>query len=288
MKRLYPVLAMLIMTGCASLTDRRVLIDMYYYTAPKTGQVILAFYDDSTDRTLLDCSQDKKALDEKKQYVIQIYHTFQNKAPLVKVDTDPESGYTLVPLTVPGFKPGVDVLYGKDFDGIYPIPFRSEADLIKDKKKEVVKRFKTGRAEEPKTPAPAPVVADDTWSGSNLTAKAQAFVAGVEPDLSKYQRRMGAVIKGGGTLEVQVRYDLKKGNTADQLWPELWPMLAFLLVAGVIDPTKVTRFALQNAASVAALLLTTQCMIADKPDEKGAGGGMPGMPPGGGYPGMGM
>ncbi len=61
-----------------------------------------------------------------------------------------------------------------------------------------------------------------------------------------------------------------------------------LIGAGVIDPTKVTRFALQNAASVAALLLTTQCMVADKPEEKGAGGGMPGMPPGGGYPGMGM
>ncbi|MBN1380090.1 MAG: chaperonin GroEL [Deltaproteobacteria bacterium] len=60
-----------------------------------------------------------------------------------------------------------------------------------------------------------------------------------------------------------------------------------LIAAGVIDPTKVTRFALQNAASVASLMLTTQCMIADKPEEKGAGG-MPGMPPGGGYPGMGM
>ena len=61
-----------------------------------------------------------------------------------------------------------------------------------------------------------------------------------------------------------------------------------MIKAGVIDPTKVTRFALQNAASVAALMLTTQCMIAEKPEEKGAGGGMPGMPPGGGYPGMGM
>jgi chaperonin GroEL len=61
-----------------------------------------------------------------------------------------------------------------------------------------------------------------------------------------------------------------------------------MIEAGVIDPTKVARFALQNAASVAALMLTTQCMIADKPEEKGAGGGMPGMPPGGGYPGMGM
>ena len=59
-----------------------------------------------------------------------------------------------------------------------------------------------------------------------------------------------------------------------------------MIAAGVIDPTKVTRFALQNAASVASLMLTTQCMIADKPEAKSA---MPAMPPGGGgYPGMGM
>jgi len=53
--------------------------------------------------------------------------------------------------------------------------------------------------------------------------------------------------------------------------------------AGVIDPTKVSRTALQNAASVASVMITTQCMIAEKPEEKGGGGGMPGMPPGGGY-----
>ena len=60
-----------------------------------------------------------------------------------------------------------------------------------------------------------------------------------------------------------------------------------MIGAGVIDPTKVTRFALQNASSVASLMLTTQCMIAEKPEEKSA---MPAMPPGGGggYPGMGM
>ena len=59
-----------------------------------------------------------------------------------------------------------------------------------------------------------------------------------------------------------------------------------MIAAGVIDPTKVTRFALQNAASVASLMLTTQCMVADKPKDEPA---MPGMPPGGGgYPGMGM
>ncbi|MBN2568200.1 MAG: chaperonin GroEL [Deltaproteobacteria bacterium] len=51
-----------------------------------------------------------------------------------------------------------------------------------------------------------------------------------------------------------------------------------LVAAGVIDPTKVSRFALQNAASVAALMLTTQCMVAEKPKEESA---MPAMPPGG-------
>ena len=46
---------------------------------------------------------------------------------------------------------------------------------------------------------------------------------------------------------------------------------------GVIDPAKVVRTALQDAASVAGLLITTEAMIADKPEPKGqAGGGMPG------------
>ncbi len=53
-----------------------------------------------------------------------------------------------------------------------------------------------------------------------------------------------------------------------------------LLVSGVIDPTKVTRIALENAASIASLLLTTEALIADKPEEKKSG---PAMPPGGGY-----
>jgi chaperonin GroEL len=61
-----------------------------------------------------------------------------------------------------------------------------------------------------------------------------------------------------------------------------------LLKEGVIDPTKVVRTALQNAASVAALLLTTEAMVAEKPEEKGDAMGGGGMPPGmgGGMPGM--
>jgi chaperonin GroEL len=59
-----------------------------------------------------------------------------------------------------------------------------------------------------------------------------------------------------------------------------------LLEAGVIDPVKVTRIALQNAVSIAALLLTTDCLVTEKPKEKEEGpGGMGGM--GGGMGGMG-
>jgi chaperonin GroEL len=57
-----------------------------------------------------------------------------------------------------------------------------------------------------------------------------------------------------------------------------------LLKAGVIDPAKVTRAALQNAASIASLLLTTECLVADKPEPASA---MPAMPGGGGMGGMG-
>ncbi len=55
-----------------------------------------------------------------------------------------------------------------------------------------------------------------------------------------------------------------------------------LIEAGVIDPTKVTRTALLNAASVSALMLTTECMVAELPKEEKAAAGMGGMPPGGG------
>ena len=49
-----------------------------------------------------------------------------------------------------------------------------------------------------------------------------------------------------------------------------------LVLAGVIDPTKVVRTALQDAASVAGLLITTEATIADMPDDKPAMAGMPG------------
>tara|TARA_B100001248_G_scaffold217689_2_gene172904 strand:- start:10171 stop:11817 length:1647 start_codon:yes stop_codon:yes gene_type:complete len=60
-----------------------------------------------------------------------------------------------------------------------------------------------------------------------------------------------------------------------------------LIQSGVVDPTKVTRSALQNAASVASLLLTTECMITDLPEKEKAPAGAPGMDPMGGMGGMG-
>ena len=49
-----------------------------------------------------------------------------------------------------------------------------------------------------------------------------------------------------------------------------------MIAAGIVDPAKVTRSALQNAASIAAMLLTTESLITDKPEEnKGMGAGMP-------------
>jgi len=54
-----------------------------------------------------------------------------------------------------------------------------------------------------------------------------------------------------------------------------------LLKQGVVDPAKVVRTALQNAASIGGLLLTTEVLITDIPEKKAAGGGMPGGMPGG-------
>ena len=56
-----------------------------------------------------------------------------------------------------------------------------------------------------------------------------------------------------------------------------------MVAMGILDPTKVTRYALQNAASIAGLMITTEAMVADEPKEEshghggGGGGGMGGM-----------
>ncbi len=86
------------------------------------------------------------------------------------------------------------------------------------------------------------------------------------------------VVKEVEAKEGNVGFDVAKGEYTD------------MLSAGIIDPTKVTRSALQNSASIAGLLLTTECLITDLPEKDApmpAGGGMPGGMGGmGGMPGM--
>ena len=84
----------------------------------------------------------------------------------------------------------------------------------------------------------------------------------------------GAVVAG------KVRESTDKSFGFNAQTEEYGDMFKF----GVIDPAKVTRTALEDAASVAGLLITTEAMVADKPTKEGAGGGMPDM---GGMGGMG-
>ena len=85
------------------------------------------------------------------------------------------------------------------------------------------------------------------------------------------RRRCGHCRQGAGPGRVQPGFDAQTGAFKD------------LVKAGIIDPTKVVRTALQDAASAAGLLVTTEAMIAERPEKKGAAGGAPG----GGMGGMG-
>jgi len=98
------------------------------------------------------------------------------------------------------------------------------------------------------------------------------------------QIAVNAGLEGGIVLE---KVKEKKGNIG---FNALTNVYEDMLKAGIIDPTKVARSALQNAASVAGLMLTTEVMIAEVPEDKASHGGMPGggMPDMGGMGGMGM
>jgi len=101
----------------------------------------------------------------------------------------------------------------------------------------------------------------DEATGARIVARA------VEEPLKQIAVNCGLE---GGVIVDKVRH-LKGANGLNAATGEYED----LFKAGVIDATKVTRSALQNAASIAALFLTTECVIADKPEEH-AGGGMPG------------
>src|SRR6266576_2763468 len=102
----------------------------------------------------------------------------------------------------------------------------------------------------------------DEATGARIVARA------LEEPLK--QIAVNAGLEGGVVVEKVRNLDGANGlNAATGVYEDL-------LKAGVPDATKVTRSALQNAASIAALFLTTEAVIADKPEEKPESGGMPG------------
>ena len=72
-----------------------------------------------------------------------------------------------------------------------------------------------------------------------------------------------------GSVVVNKVKELPKGHGFNALTEEYGDMVGF----GVIDPVKVTRYALSNAASIASMILTTESIVAEKPEKKAAGGG---------------
>ena len=83
-----------------------------------------------------------------------------------------------------------------------------------------------------------------------------------------------------GSVVVERLKNEKKGNIGYNVMTNVYEDL---VKSGIVDPAKVTRSALQNAASIASMVLTTECLVAEKKEEKpaapagGPGGGMGGM-----------
>ncbi|MCD5407376.1 MAG: chaperonin GroEL [Desulfotomaculum sp.] len=113
---------------------------------------------------------------------------------------------------------------------------------------------------------------------------AQTGIAIVKRALEEPLRQIANNAGAEGSVIVEKVRNMTAGEGYNALTGEMVDMVA----SGIVDPAKVVRFALQNAASVAAMILTTETLITDAPDEGGGGdpmGGMGGMG-GGGMPPM--
>ena len=115
---------------------------------------------------------------------------------------------------------------------------------------------------------------------------------GAEIVLKALETPIRQIVANAG-LEGALIVDKVKASSTNEGFDAQEETYVDMISAGIIDPTKVVRTALENAASVAGLLLTTEAGIHDAPEEKAAGGGMPGGAPpdmggmGGGMGGMG-
>jgi chaperonin GroEL len=108
----------------------------------------------------------------------------------------------------------------------------------------------------------------------NLTGEAAVGVSIVRRALDEPVRQIALNAGVEGSVVVEKVRTLEKGVGYNALANKYEDMMS----AGIVDPTKVTRSALQNAASIAAMLLTTEALVVDKPEKKApAAPGMPDM-----------
>ncbi len=104
---------------------------------------------------------------------------------------------------------------------------------------------------------------DDQTAGINIVRKA-------------IQSPIRQILENAGVEASPVVNKLLEGKSSTAGFDAQKEEYVDMIDAGIIDPTKVVRTALQDAASVAGLLITTEAMIAEKPEKKAGGGGMPG------------
>jgi chaperonin GroEL len=104
---------------------------------------------------------------------------------------------------------------------------------------------------------------DDQTAGINIVRKA-------------IQSPIRQILENAGVEASPVVNKLLEGKSSTAGFDAQKEEYCDMIDAGIIDPTKVVRTALQDAASVAGLLITTEAMIAERPEKKSGGGGMPG------------
>jgi len=120
----------------------------------------------------------------------------------------------------------------------------------------------------------------------NLNAETEDEATGIAIVKRAVEEPLRQIVENAG-LEGSVIVNKVKEGKGDFGFNARTEVYENLIKAGVVDPTKVTRVALENAASISGMLLTTECVLSEHKDENAAAAAMPPMPPmGGGMPGM--
>jgi len=109
----------------------------------------------------------------------------------------------------------------------------------------------------------------EAWAASNLSGEELIGAQIVTRALTAPQKRIAENAGQNGAViaervkekDFNIGYNASNGEFVD------------MLAAGIVDPAKVTRSALQNAACIAGMVLTTECIVVDKPEKDGAGAG---------------